>query len=150
MRKSHYHFKTHECDEKGNIYKIGCDSPHINNKKYIYLNDGKSRQVRRWIFIWECFNGKLEEGKIVKHKNDNELDNSLENLYVCDKSFKMNRRDSKKIIAKTEGKEITYNSIYSCSKDLNISSGNIHNVLNSKGGYLTSKKDNLRYTFILP
>lgn len=81
------------CDENGNIYS---DFSHKilkpltrgqQNKKYYYIdiNFGKG-QVHYAVhkIVYETWIGEIPEGKQVLHKDDNQFNNNINNLYLND------------------------------------------------------------------
>lgn len=68
-------------DKQMRKYKAKILKQSINNSGYLQLNlsEGMGLQlVHRLVF--EAFNGKIEDGKEIDHKNNNKLDNRIENL----------------------------------------------------------------------
>ena len=160
-------------DENGNIINIIKKTPNKgndNHRGYMMCsvrrhgqNGYKSILVHR--FVWECFNGLIEDNKVIDHINDDKEDNRLCNLQLvthrenCIKSAKKrdytfakynhkNNRCIKAINQSTE--EVTYfNSMYAAQQRLGINGGIIKMVcegLNKcKSGI--SKKDGQRYIF---
>lgn len=79
------------CDEDGNIYS---DFSHkilkpmirgIKNKQYYYIdiNFGKGQQ-HYYIhhIVYETWIGDIPEGQLVLHKDDNQFNNNINNLYL--------------------------------------------------------------------
>lgn len=58
-----------------------------NNGGYYYVSlkciDGKIRKFYNHVVIWEHFKGKKPEGFEIGHKDGNQTNNKLENLYLC-------------------------------------------------------------------
>lgn len=105
-------------DTNGNIYsdkgKNGSWrklklAPRSKSKKHKHLRvmlspDRKSYSVHR--IIYETFNGPIPSDKLVCHRNDNEYDNRLENLYVG--TVKENTADAIKNNKKVMGEECSF------------------------------------------
>lgn len=51
-------------------------------KKVALFNDGKRRFFWVHRLVWEAFNGKIQEGMVINHKDENPANNNLENLEV--------------------------------------------------------------------
>ena len=58
-----------------------------NNGGYYYTSlkceDGKIRKFYNHVVIWEHFNGEKPDGYEIGHKDGNQTNNKLENLYLC-------------------------------------------------------------------
>lgn len=141
---------------RGNILK-----PYILKRgtgylriKIIIKGARKSFLVHRLVAI--AFLNKPKNMNVVNHKNENGLDNSLENLEWCDQKYNMNygtvrKRQSKNMInhkslskrvvlVKENGEEIIYPSVNEVSREYGISRGNINSVISGKrkhaGGFV--------------
>ena len=142
---------------------------HIANKKdigslsksgyiHIFVTDqGIRKNYYKHRFIFECFNGKINDAKlVVDHINNIKIDNRIENLQLITHSQNQKKENPKgknlapiKVRATNlnSGESFDYCSIYKCSKDLDINIGSIHRVLKGSTKSATSKKDKKKYTF---
>ena len=62
--------------------------PFKGKDGYMYVTlvkDGIEHVHPVHMLVWETFKGKVPEGYVVKHKNGNKSDNSLENLVLVNK-----------------------------------------------------------------
>lgn len=79
------------CDKNGNIYSDFSQkilNPMLRgpkNKQYYYIDinfgEGQKHYPIHKI-VYETWIGELKKGEIVCHKNDNQLDNNIDNLYI--------------------------------------------------------------------
>ena len=139
---------------------------YINGKLFDgqrdYINfqyDGKQKQRKKWVIVYECLFDSIPPGKIVKHHDNDQSNNSASNLYLKDKKFSMERTVAHKIIAKklnADGTDdgtddwaeaVEYDSMYACAKDLGVNSGGICQVLAGKSKKVKSKINGSFYTF---
>ena len=157
----------------GKIINIYIKKPLIGSKNHCgYLsccvkskscNKQKTIQCHR--FIWECFNGRIPNNKVIDHRNDDKMDNRLCNLQLMtqqenclksakkrDYSFVSNNHKNRKCVKainKTTGETTYFNSMYSIEQHLGINCGLVKMVaegLNKcKSG--KSKVDGHYYTF---
>ena len=111
--------------------------------------DDGYKQRKKWVIVYECFNGVNQVGKIVKHHDGDKSNNSIANFYLTDKSFKMERTVPHLVIAihLSSGDETPYKSIYACCNELGINSGAIRQVLIGKSSKAKAKSNNQYYTF---
>ena len=119
-----------------------------------FQHDGKQKQRKKWVIVYECLFGLIPLGKIVKHHDNDQSNNSASNLYLKDKKFTMERTVTHKIIAKKlnddgmdEVEAVEYDSMYACSKDLGVNTGGICQVLAGKSKKVKSKINGSFYTF---
>ena len=134
----------------------------INGKRFSgqhdYINfqhDGKQKQRKKWVIVYECLFNLIPPGKIVKHHDNDQSNNLASNLYLKDKKFTNERTVAHKIIAKKlnddgtddEVEVVEYDSMYACSKDLGVNSGGICQVLAGKSKKVKSKINGSFYTF---
>ena len=146
-------FTNLSANSAGDIFING----KLFNGQRDYINfqhDGKQKQRKKWVIVYECLFDIIPPGKIVKHHDNNQSNNSASNLYLKDKKFTMERTVSHKIIAKKlnddgtdEVEAVEYDSMYACSKDLGVNTGGICQVLAGKSKKVKSKINGSFYTF---
>ena len=165
-------YDLYAADKNGNIINIIKKKQFKGNKKrngylkcMVRRHKGFYKNYHVHRFVWECFNGIIEGGKVIDHINNNKEDNSLDNLqlvtqkenckksapnrdYTFTKNNYKNRRCVKAInIANKE--EFFYNSISAAQQNLGINSGVIKNICDGnnycKSG--KSKINNCVYNF---
>ena len=157
----------------GKIINIYIKKPLIGSKNHCgYLsccvkskNCNKQKTIQCHRFIWECFNGRIPNNKVIDHRNDDKMDNRLCNLQLmtqqenCLKSAK--KRDYKfvsknienrkyvKAINKTTGETTYCNSLYSIKQHLGINAGLVKMVAEGLNYCKSarSKIDGYSYTF---
>ena len=157
----------------GKIINIYIKKPLIGSKNHCgYLsccvkskNCNKQKTIQCHRFIWECFNGRIPNNKVIDHRNDDKMDNRLCNLQLmtqqenCLKSAK--KRDYKfvsknienrkyvKAINKTTGEKTYCNSLYSIKQHLGINAGLVKMVAEGLNYCKSarSKIDGYSYTF---
>ena len=153
-RKQHPIFRNITVSENWDIFVN--DKLVDNDKEYISFRDSKSdggddgyKERKEWVIVYECFNGVNQLGKIVKHRDGDKSNNSIANLYLTDKSFKMKRTVPHSVIAihLSSGDETPYKSIYACCNELGIIRGAIRQVLIGKLSKAKAKSNNQYYTF---
>ena len=123
----------------------------------------KNMSVHR--FIWESYNGKIPDNKVIDHINNDRTDNRLCNLQIVtpqvnnkksaikrDYSFVKNNRKNKKCVKaiNLSSGEVTYfNSLYKAQQGLGINAGIIKQICENKNFCKTgkSKIDNDSYRF---
>ena len=142
---------------------------HVVNKKNIgyltklgYLQicireQGIKKHYQKHRFIYECFNGKINDAKlVVDHFNNIKTDNRLENLQLITQSENMKKENRKgknlppirvRAININTGESFDYDSIKKCSKELNVENSSIRKILEGIYKTSTSKKDKNKYTF---
>ena len=134
-RKQHPIFRNITVNENRDIFVN--EKLIDNDENYISFPHNKSdggnckyTQRKKWVIVHECFIGVNQLGKIVKHHDGDKSNNSIANLYLTDKSFKMERTVPHSVIAihLSSVDETPYKSIHACCKELGINSG----------GYLSS------------
>ena len=171
--KVHPVYNLYASDGNGNIINLTKQVPSPGQKhKSGYLvctvrkhgqNGQKGYMVHR--FVYECFNGKIPDGKVIDHVNNIKDDNRLCNLHLmthqenCKKSAK--RRDytfaaknqqNKKCVKATNSdtNEVSYyNSMYAVNQHLGINAGVVKMVCEKINCCKTgiSKIDNHSYKF---
>ena len=169
----HETYDLYAAAEDGTIINIEKKKPLVGNKQHNgYMmccvrksgeTSQKSHQVHR--FVWECFFGKIPDGKVIDHRNDDKMDNRLCNLQLmtqqqnCKKSAKKrdykfvskNHQNRKYVEAtnKDTGEKTYFNSLYSINQHLGINDGIVKMVAEGlnhcKSG--RSKIDGHSYTF---
>ena len=166
-------YDLYASDENGNIINIIKKVPHKGNKtRNGYLNihvrkHGESKQKNKYshVFVWECFNGVIPEGKVIDHTNNNKEDNRLCNLQLMtqqqnskksakdrDYSFSAHNHEYRrcvKAINKDTDEISHFNSLYSVQQHLGINAGIVRMVCEgtNHGKSGVSKKDGHSYTF---
>ena len=142
---------------------------HVENKKdigwpntngYILINVRDQSIQKNYFkhrFIFECFHGKINDAKlVVDHINNIKTDNRLENLQSITQSQNLKKEHRKgkklppiKIRATNINSEesFDYDSIYECSKRLDIHAASIARVLKGITKTTTSKLDKNKYYF---
>ena len=142
---------------------------HVENKKDIggltnsgYLrivvsDQGIIKNYLKHRFIFECFYGKINDVKlVVDHINNIKIDNRLENLQLITQSQNKKKEHRKgknlppirvRAINTKSGESFDYDSIYECSKRLDINPASIRCVLNGINKTATSKIDKNKYYF---
>ena len=142
---------------------------HVVNKKNIgYLTNlgylqicinskGIRKHYQKHRFIYECFNGKINDAKlVVDHINNIHTDNRLENLQLLTNSQNLEKEHRKGInrppirvraININSGESFDYDSINKCSKRLDIHRASIGFVLKGITKTATSKIDKNKYKF---
>ena len=132
----------------------------LTNSGYIVIglsHHGIVKDYQKHRFIFECFNGKINDVKlVVDHINNIKTDNRLENLQLITQSENMKKLQRKgknlpairvQAININSGESFDYHSIYACSKILDIECASIRYVLKGLTKTATSKKDKCKYTF---
>ena len=171
--KVHPVYNLYASDKNGNIIHLVKQVPNPGHKlKNGYLtcmvrkhgqNGQKGYSIHR--FVYECFNGKIPDGKVIDHVNNIKDDNRLCNLQLmshqenCKKSaerrdytFAAKNHQNKKCVKATncDTNEVSYyNSMYAIQQHLSINAGIVKMVCeginNCKTGI--SKIDNHSYKF---
>jgi len=107
------------------------------NGKYpaIFLN-GKSEHVHR--LEWEKYYGKIPEGFIIHHKDENKLNWNIENLELLSRSKHLKKhkdivkRPGVKVIARKDGLEIYFNSIEEAAEFCGTYTNTIQRIFKGK------------------
>ena len=143
---------------------------HVENKKDIgcltkfgYLqitvrDEGIQKYYLKHRFIFECFHGKINNAKlVVDHINNIKTDNQLQNLQLITQSQNMKKEHRKgnenrppirvRAVNINSGESTDYDSIYECSKKLDINVGSICSVLKGITKTATNKIDKNKYKF---
>jgi hypothetical protein len=137
--KSHYNFKNYLGNNKGEIFSIHSNEiiKGHNTDGYYRINIHEDKLYNRYSvhrFIYECFNGKIDDKLQIDHINGNKIDNSINNLQALnskdhnEKTFKNNNEIRLKQSVKKQKKillieydtnnNILIEKIYNCSEDL--------------------------------
>ena len=135
---------------------IGC----LKKSGYIIItvyDQGIKKGYRKHRFIFECFNGKINDVKlVVDHINNIKTDNRLENLQLITQSqnLKKEHRKGEKLppirvraININSGESFDYDSITKCGKRLDINRASISDVLKGIQKTATSKLDKNKKNF---
>ena len=142
---------------------------HVVNKKDLGRSDnhgyiritvrdsGIRKDYQKHRFIFECFHGKINDAKlVVDHINNIKTDNRLENLQSITQSQNVKKDHGKgknlpaikvRAINMNTGESSDYDSLYQCSKGLDIVHASIRKVLSGIYKTATSKLDGNKYTF---
>ena len=151
---THPIFSNLSANSDGDIFING--KLFTGKRDYInFQHDGKQRQRKKRVIVYECLNNLISPGKIVKHRDNDSSNNSASNLYIEDKKFTMERTTPHRIIAMEVNSlnefinnvKMVYKSMYSCSKDLGVNTGGIYQVIEGKSKKAKSKTTGLFYTF---
>lgn len=129
-------------------------SQRKNNKGYLLVDlykNNKRSQLLVHRLVAEAFLANTNELPCVNHKDENPLNNNVNNLEWCSQKYNMNygscpkrigEKNSKRIVAIDKfGAKIEFKSSMDASRKLNISSGNIYDCLyhnrnrKTAGGY---------------
>lgn len=166
-------YDLYAASEDGKIIHIKKQIPitgRVKKNGYVICSVRKFRQTGQkkcyvHLFVWECYNGLIPDGKVIDHINDDKKDNLLCNLQLmsqqqnCKKSAKkrdytfakydhQNKKCVKVINCTT--KEVTYyNSMYALQQKLQINAGIVKMVCEQMNYCKTgiSKKDGCSYRF---
>lgn len=74
----------------------------VNNKANGYIintfrkKDGKQESFSRHRVVWYFFNGDIPDGMEIGHKDSNPLNNSVDNLYLCNRKENMHNPITRK------------------------------------------------------
>jgi predicted Zn-ribbon and HTH transcriptional regulator len=156
--------------EDGLFTHVVLQNPRYGNKRHDgYLQFKVRRRMEmKWKmyqshrFIWECYNGVINDGRVIDHINDKKDDNRLCNLQLitqqqnCKKAGYSysnigNRKHSRcvKAVNCTDNTETFYNSIYAVGQHLAVHKETVRKVCLGmkyrKSGI--SKKDGCNYKF---
>ena len=128
----------------GKIINIYIKKPLIGSKNHCgYLsccvkskNCNKQKTIQCHRFIWECFNGRIPNNKVIDHRNDDKMDNRLCNLQLmtqqenCLKSAK--KRDYKFVSKNIENENMSKRLIKQLEKQhIVIVCTQLNNILES-------------------
>lgn len=169
MWKSHPINSNYQANEFGEIKSLNYNGKKQekvlkqtkNTNGYLIVGiNGKATLSHR--FVWECFNGIIENGMTIDHINTCKIDNNLENLKKCSK--KDNNRNEltlkhiKEAAAKYKGKKVLkidkktneiigwYPSLSEAARKNNTETKYIRWVCNGKTGYNTCVGYKWKYT----
>lgn len=83
-------FKKYGCPH--NKKPIGYEFFSENsNQVYVKVKDGKTNNFRlKKVVVWENTYGKIPKGYVVRHKDKDQTNNSIENLYICSRAELLN------------------------------------------------------------
>lgn len=172
MWKKHPIYSDYYANENGEIMSINYRKKHIKkiikqtklkNGYLIVSINGNSISSHR--FIWECFNGLLENGLTIDHINTLRNDNRIENLKKCtqceNNRNKLTIQHLREIKSRLYGKKVLkldkkskeiicwYPSISEAARKNNITPKYIRWVCENRNGYYTVDiNGNIRMNFI--
>ena len=151
-------FENYLIDEQGNIFSKKSNkfiSKRKSNKGYYIVDlfkNNKRNQLLVHRLVAQTFIPNLNKLPCVNHKDENKLNNDVNNLEWCSQKYNMNygscpkrigEKNSKRIVAIDKyGNKIEFKSSMEAYRKLNISSGNIYDCLYHKrnrktaGGYI--------------
>ena len=161
-------FWTHPVYDNWEANRLGVVR-HVKNKKdigrltkfgYLQINvydEGNQKYYLKHRFIFECFHGKINNAKlVVDHINNIKTDNQLQNLQLITQSQNLKKEHRKgenrppirvRAVNINSGESFDYDSIYECSKKLDINIGSICCVLKGITKTATNKIDKNKYKF---
>ena len=149
--------------EDGFVTNIVRQKPILGGKRFSgYLcvtvknHIGEKKMYASHRFIWECYNGVIQDDKVIGHINNKKDDNRLRNLRLITKqqsylsnAKKLRVRKYVRAVNCNDGEESFYNSMYAVNQHLGINVGIVkmacEGLNNCKSGI--SKKDGCRYKF---
>lgn len=165
--KRHFKFIKYGSDKEGNIYNVLTNRVlKQRTDKYGYLTVGirlnrKSIQKRSNRFVYECFNGIIENKNTIDHKNGFRSDNSILNLQSVSQAENIKNKykngyiqhdiHAKKLLCidVLTNEKNEFKSIYNAGKKLNIVPASINRVCRGFQKCAVSKIDNKKYSFKL-
>ena len=160
--KSHPKYTKYGADDKGNVYNVKLNkklhgSIGKDGRLRVTISKGETMLVSR--FIYECFDGLIEDGFVIDHKDNNGINNNIENLQKITqqqniiKKFtdgydrtgvKMRPVESTNI---ETGEKINYRSVSGAGRVLNICSPSVDRVCREICHYATSRTNGMKYSF---
>jgi hypothetical protein len=81
---------------------VGGEAGHFVGNGYFYMS-WKSKQTKRSRVVWEMHNGPIPKGALVEHKDQNKLNDRIENLRLSTKSqnsYNIRKRKNSKTLYK--------------------------------------------------
>lgn len=83
--KSGFYFLTKNGKKLGRKSSSPDGYGHIDKEGYRQLWDGEQKRLRsEHSMVWEAYFGEIPEGMQIHHRNENRLDNRIENLMLVD------------------------------------------------------------------
>lgn len=157
MLKKVLNFENYSVNEYGEIFstrgKLLCQwTDNVGYRQVVIYKDGKRYYKRVHRLIYESFKGKIADGLIVHHIDEDKNNNNLSNLKAV-----TNKQNIKYFHEYNELKSYDisvykksdnsfynrYNSLRSLSIDLNLNRKTVANIING-----TKKTNNYNYLFI--
>lgn len=163
--KNHFKYTNYGADKDGNVYntqtnKIKKQATDKFGYKYTTVRyEDKTLTVRLGRFIYECFNGAIDDNLVIDHINNEKGDNRIENLQLITQSSNVIKKYTegydqhdarRKRVLCTDvltNTETIYKSIYGAGKVLNIVPASIQRVCKGIQKTAISKTDQKRYNF---
>lgn len=111
-------------------------------KKVLLYKEGKRKKISVHRLVAEAFLPRVDGFEFVNHKDENKLNNVVDNLEWCDKAYNNNYGERKeKVFSKLrrpvigvneDGSEVQFPSVNEAGRRLGKSPGNISSALNGK------------------
>lgn len=152
--KTHITYTLYGADENGNIYNLktkrALKQSTYNGEKMVSIKkeDGNYIPKKSCEIVYECFNGKIKEGHIIKHLSGDNGDNKISNLStVSIEEYCISKGEGVVSVDIETKAEKVYKNINSCAKALNIVPASVNRVLIGRQKTAISKIDGTKYTF---
>ena len=158
-KKFYFHliYKKYAASKDGQVYSNKHKIIIKQNLKkggggYLYFNaynetGRKAYSISR--FVYECFNGIIEDDKEVDHIDNNKINNKISNLQLLTHEENVRKSNCKSVksfnIETREEKK--FSSIKEASEEIGISSTSICLICKKKTKIAKSKKDGMIYVF---
>lgn len=124
----------------------------ISNKGYYTVSLSWHSKYKHYLvhrLIWEAFNGPIPDGMVINHKDENKLNNCLDNLEVCTYQYNTMYGTARKRMVEKRSMPVRqfinddvykdYHSAAEAGRQTGIAQGNISRCCNNKsktaGGY---------------
>ena len=131
-------------DTKGNVFNLDKNSkltPRVNKDGYgsVYLyKNGKGTNYRIHRLVAQAFIPNPNNYKEINHKDHNTMNNCVENLEWCDRTY--NNRYSRAVKVKQLSKDGELIKVWSCMRDIERELGIAHSCVSNccKGKQMTA------------